>query len=97
MSGAPLCELSTCTIAKMYRLTNGDLPIIGVGGIFDGTDAYSKIKAGASIVQLYTSFAYHGPPIVPRIKRELAELLEKDGYKSVTEAVGKEAKHSRKA
>ena len=92
MSGAPVSDLSTRMIANIHRLTNGKLPIVGVGGIFDGADAYTKIKAGASLIQLYTSFAYHGPPIVSRIKRELAVLLEKDGHKSVAEAVGKEAK-----
>lgn len=53
----------------------GKLPIIGVGGIFSGKDAYDKIKAGASLVQLYTSFIYHGPPRVPRVKQELDELI----------------------
>ncbi|XP_001605089.1 dihydroorotate dehydrogenase (quinone) [Nasonia vitripennis] len=92
LSGAPVSELSTKMIARMYQLTGGRVPIVGVGGIFDGTDAYSKIKAGASLVQIYTSFAYHGPPIVPKIKRELAELLEKDGHEKIEQAVGKEAK-----
>ncbi|XP_014208444.1 dihydroorotate dehydrogenase (quinone), mitochondrial [Copidosoma floridanum] len=94
LSGAPLGELSTGTIADMHRLTSGKLPIIGVGGIFDGASAYSKIKAGASLIQIYTSFAYHGPPIVSKIKRELAALLEQDGCTSVAEAVGKEYKQS---
>lgn len=53
----------------------GKLPIIGVGGVFSGKDAYDKIKAGASLVQLYTSFIYHGPPRVSRVKRELDELI----------------------
>lgn len=92
LSGVPVTELSTKVIAKVHRLTNGQLPIIGVGGIFGGEDAYAKIKAGASLVQIYTSFVYEGPPIVSKIKRELGELLEKDGHKSVVEAVGKEAK-----
>lgn len=84
--------MSTRMVANLYELTNGQVPIIGVGGIFSGEDAYTKIKAGASIVQIYTSFAYHGPPVVARIKRELAELLEKDGHKEVKEAVGKDAR-----
>jgi dihydroorotate dehydrogenase len=85
-------ELSTIVIANMYRLTNGKLPIIGVGGIFNGADAYAKIKAGASLVQIYTSFAYHGPPIVAKIKNELSDLLIKDGYRSILDAVGTDTK-----
>ncbi|XP_013394866.1 dihydroorotate dehydrogenase (quinone), mitochondrial [Lingula anatina] len=88
LSGAPLKELSTQTLRDMYKLTQGRLPIIGVGGVASGEDAYEKIKAGASLVQLYTALSYEGPPIVDRIRRELDELLEKDGYSSVTEAVG---------
>ncbi|KAJ8686313.1 hypothetical protein QAD02_022107 [Eretmocerus hayati] len=93
LSGAPVCWLSTKIIARMYQYTKGQIPIVGVGGIFGGEDAYTKIKAGASLIQIYTAFAYHGPPIVVKIKNELASLLEKDGYKSVTEAVGKESKN----
>lgn len=59
----------------MLYLFAGKVPIIGVGGIFDGQDAYDKIKAGASLIQIYTGFAYHGPPRVLRIKRELDKLL----------------------
>jgi len=89
LSGRPLTDLSTALIADMYRLTEGRLPIIGVGGVFSGKDAYDKIKAGASLVQLYTAFVYHGPPRVSRVKRELDELLRTDGWSSVAEAVGK--------
>ena len=60
----------------------------GVGGIFTGEDAYEKIRAGASAVQLYTSVIYGGPPVVTKVKRELAELLAADGFKCVSEAVG---------
>jgi len=88
LSGKPLKELSTRTVSDMYRLTGGKLPIIGVGGISTGQDAYEKIKAGASLVQLYTAVAYEGPPIVKKIKRELAELLKNDGFNSVEEAIG---------
>jgi len=88
LSGKPLKELSTRTVSDMYRLTGGKLPIIGVGGISTGQDAYEKIKAGASLVQLYTALAYEGPPIVKKIKRELAELLKNDGFNSVEEAIG---------
>jgi dihydroorotate dehydrogenase len=65
-----------------------DVPIIGVGGIFNGADAYEKIRAGASAVQIYTALIFEGPGLVRKIKAELANLLEKDGFKSVTEAVG---------
>ncbi|XP_076650851.1 dihydroorotate dehydrogenase 2 [Halictus rubicundus] len=90
LSGAPLTDMSTAMISDMYNRTNGSVPIIGVGGIFTGADAYDKIKAGASLVQLYTSFAYLGPPIVTKIKRELNEMLAKDGLASIKEAVGKD-------
>lgn len=88
LSGKPLTELSTSTVRDMYKLTNGKVPIIGVGGISTGQDAYDKIKAGASLVQLYTALAYEGPPIVKKIKRELAELLKNDGFNAIGEAVG---------
>ncbi|XP_048515460.1 dihydroorotate dehydrogenase (quinone), mitochondrial-like [Athalia rosae] len=95
LSGAPLTHLSTAMIGDMYRRTNGKVPIIGVGGIFTGEDAYQKIKAGASLVQIYTSYIYHGPPIVKRIKKELNELLIKDGYTSVVDAIGKDSIESK--
>ena len=66
------------------------MPIIGVGGIASGEDAYEKIKAGASVVEVYSALVYHGMGLVPKIKKELSELLEKDGYSNVSEAVGKD-------
>lgn len=95
LSGAPLTDISTTVIADMYGRTRGSIPIIGVGGVFSGADAYAKIKAGASLVQLYTSYVYHGPPIIGRIKKELCEILESDDVSSVTDAVGKNAKNRR--
>lgn len=89
LSGKPLTQTSTEMIADMFQRTKGKVPIIGVGGIFSGSDAYEKIKAGASLVQIYTSFIYHGPPIVGKIKDELNKLLLQDGYSSLSEAVGK--------
>lgn len=71
---------------------SGKIPIIGVGGVFTGQDAYEKILAGASVIQIYTAFIYHGPPVITKIKSELAELLERGGYKSVTDAIGKGVK-----
>lgn len=100
LSGKPVKEMSTETIREMlrlvvvlrsrYRLTEGKVPIIGVGGIASGEDAYEKIKAGASVVEVYSALVYHGLGLVPKIKKELSELLEKDGYSSISEAVGKD-------
>ncbi|XP_055902202.1 dihydroorotate dehydrogenase (quinone), mitochondrial [Eupeodes corollae] len=92
LSGAPLKSKSTQLIAQMYAQTKGKIPIIGVGGVFSGSDAFEKIEAGASYVQLYTAFVYHGPPIVTKIKTELADILVEKGYKSVSEVVGKNYK-----
>jgi len=88
LSGAPLFEPSTRLLAEMYRLTRGELPLIGVGGIASGADAYAKIRAGAALVQLYTALAYHGPALIGRIKQDLADLLRRDGFVSVADAVG---------
>lgn len=88
LSGAPLFSVSTHVLREMYRLTKGKIPLIGCGGVFSGRDAYEKIRAGASLVQIWTALPYEGPGVVPRIKRELAELLAADGYSTVGEAVG---------
>jgi len=93
LSGAPLADISTIMISDMYRRTRGSIPIIGVGGVFSGSDVYVKIRAGASLVQLYTSYIYHGPPIIGKIKKELCEILETNGFSSVTEAIGKDTKN----
>jgi dihydroorotate dehydrogenase len=89
LSGKPLRDRSTEIIKHIYKKTEGKLPIIGVGGIFNGADAYEKIKAGASLVQIYTGFIYEGPTVIRRINRELMDLLSRDGIKSVSDAVGK--------
>ncbi|CAK8698320.1 unnamed protein product [Clavelina lepadiformis] len=88
LSGVPLHEMSTELIRKMYRLTKGRVPIVGVGGIANGFDAYEKIRAGASLVQLYTSLIYQGTPIVGVIKSQLTYLLKRDGFANVSDAVG---------
>ena len=88
LSGAPLFELSTRVLADFARETERRLPLIGVGGVTSAETAYAKIAAGASLVQLYTSLVYAGPELVAGIKRDLAELLERDGFHSVSEAVG---------
>jgi dihydroorotate dehydrogenase len=72
----------------MYRLTEGKLPLIGVGGVASADDAYVKIRAGASLVQLYTALVFAGPALLARIKTGLAALLRRDGFASVAEAVG---------
>lgn len=89
LSGRPITGAVTRFISHIYRNTRGRLPIIGVGGIFNAEDAYEKIRAGASAVQIYTGFVYEGPAIVKRINRGLIRLLERDGLKSIAEAVGK--------
>lgn len=88
LSGKPLFDLSTNILKEMYTLTRGRIPLIGCGGISSGEDAYKKIRAGATLVQLYTAFAYGGPALIPQIKAELAACLERDGFKSVVDAVG---------
>ncbi|XP_062621465.1 dihydroorotate dehydrogenase (quinone), mitochondrial-like isoform X2 [Saccostrea cucullata] len=92
LSGHPLADLSTNTISDMYRLTKGTVPIIGVGGVHSGEEAYRKIRSGASLIQLYTALVYEGPPVVKKIKRELEELLKRDGFSNISEAVGVDVK-----
>ncbi|HEV7453943.1 MAG TPA: quinone-dependent dihydroorotate dehydrogenase, partial [Candidatus Saccharimonadales bacterium] len=89
LSGKPLFEMSTSALASLYKLTQGKIPLIGCGGIASAQDAYAKILAGASLVQLYTALIFEGPFLVRRVNRELAALLARDGFKSVGEAVGK--------
>ncbi|WP_041786534.1 quinone-dependent dihydroorotate dehydrogenase [Rhodospirillum centenum] len=89
LSGRPLFTPSTRVLAEFRSLTGGRLPLIGVGGIASGADAYAKIRAGASAVQLYTALSYQGPALVRRIKADLAALLKRDGFASVAEAVGR--------
>lgn len=88
LTGKPLFAPSTALLSEMYRLTGGRLPLIGVGGIASGADAYAKIRAGATLVQLYTALIYEGPGLVARIKADLVRLLKRDGFQSIGEAVG---------
>ncbi|HEY7556092.1 MAG TPA: quinone-dependent dihydroorotate dehydrogenase [Candidatus Binatia bacterium] len=90
LSGRPITAMVTSFIAHIYKITRGRLPIIGVGGIFNAEDAYDKIKAGANAVQIYTGWVYEGPGVVKRINRGLLRLLERDGLKHISAAVGKE-------
>ncbi|VIO96819.1 Dihydroorotate dehydrogenase, mitochondrial precursor, putative [Brugia malayi] len=88
LSGRPLRDISTNCIRNVYSLSHGKIPIIGCGGISTGQDAYEKIRAGASLVQLYSSLLYQGFPVIGRIKRELVECLARDGFRNISEAVG---------
>jgi dihydroorotate dehydrogenase len=88
LSGCPLATQARRTIAQIHKLTGGHLPIIGVGGVASGADAYAHIRAGASLVQLYTGLVYEGPDLIYRVKRDLARLLRRDGFSSVAKAIG---------
>jgi dihydroorotate dehydrogenase len=88
LSGKPLFGLATRVLSEFYRATAGKLPLIGVGGILSGADAYAKIKAGASLVQIYSGMIYRGPGLVEEVKRDLVLRLKADGFRSVREAVG---------
>ena len=89
LSGKPIEEKSTNLIDKFYNILKGRIKIIGVGGVDSGISAYKKFLAGADYVQLYTGMVYRGPNIVGIIKKELKELLLKDGVKNFTEIIGK--------
>jgi dihydroorotate dehydrogenase len=88
LSGRPLFPLALDIVRTLSTVTNKQVPIVGVGGIFSGEDAYDMIKAGASLVQIHTGLVYRGPGMVKKIKQELIELLERDGFASVSQAVG---------
>jgi dihydroorotate dehydrogenase len=88
LSGRPLLGPSTGVLAGLYRETGGRLPLIGLGGVASGADAYAKIRAGASLVQLYTALIYRGPALIGAIKRDLVALLRRDGFTSIRAAVG---------
>jgi dihydroorotate dehydrogenase len=91
LSGAPLFALSTRMLARAWRLAAGRLTLIGVGGVATGAQALTKLKAGASLVQLYTAFAYAGPALLPRINRQLAAELRREGFATPADAVGTDA------
>jgi len=91
LSGRPLFSLSTRILARAYQFANGRLVLIGVGGVSSGADALTKISAGASLVQIYTAFAYDGPALIPRIKRELVAALRDAGFAHIQDAIGSDA------
>ncbi|MFA3918287.1 quinone-dependent dihydroorotate dehydrogenase [Ruegeria hyattellae] len=88
LSGQPLFDRATRVVAHLSAATEGRLPLIGVGGVSSAQQAYAKIRAGASAVQLYTALVYHGLSLVPEIARDLDELLARDGFANVADAVG---------
>jgi dihydroorotate dehydrogenase len=96
LSGAPLRAKSTRMVAELYRLTKGKIPIVGVGGIFSAEDAWEKIAAGASLVQLYTGFIYRGPGIAREINEGLQHILRREGFTNLDAAVGCRAEEQKK-
>jgi len=93
LSGRPLLAPSTRVLAHMHQRLSGAVTLVGVGGITSGADAYAKIRAGATLVQLYTALVFHGPGLVARIKRELLACLARDGFASLSAAVGTDVKN----
>ena len=89
LSGKPLFNKSNTILKKMYTLTNGQISLIGVGGISNGSECYEKIKSGASLTQLYTALIYSGPLLISQIKKELVDLIKTDGYKNISAVIGK--------
>lgn len=88
LSGKPLTDKATELVRDFYTLTKGRIPIIGCGGISNGQDAYDKIRAGASLIQIYSILAFKGPNVVQSIKQELLSKLKADGFNNTTEAIG---------
>ena len=91
VSGRPVFDMSTQMLSEVYQASAGKLTLIGVGGVSGAAEAYAKIRAGASLVQLYTGLIYQGPGMVARMKRDLADMLRADGFDSISAAIGSEA------
>lgn len=91
LSGRPLTQKSTRMIERFYKFTEGRMPIIGAGGVSCAQDAYDKIKAGASLVQVYTALVFHGPDLVSDILSGLLTFMDKDGYSNISQATGQNA------
>ena len=87
-SGGPLKALALETLRRFRRASGGEIPLIGVGGIATADDAWERIRAGASLVQLYTAMVYEGPGIARRINEGLAEILQRENFDSLDEAIG---------
>jgi dihydroorotate dehydrogenase len=92
LSGAPLQKRSNEIISNIFRAIGGKLPIIGVGGVFTAGDAWDKIVSGASLIQLYTGFIYEGPGVAKRINEGLVEILKREGFSKLDDAVGSAAR-----
>jgi dihydroorotate dehydrogenase len=90
LSGAPLKDLALAQLRRFRAVAGGELPLIGVGGIASADDAWARIRAGASLVQLYSALVYEGPGIAARIVRGLAKRMKADGFSTIAEAVGSE-------
>lgn len=88
LSGKPLFTASNMILQNIYKLTNKTIPIIGVGGISSGFEAYEKIKCGAHLIQIYSAFIYHGFELVEKIKEDLDKLLKQDGFTNIEQAIG---------
>ncbi len=89
-SGAPLAPLARQRLADFRKATGGEIPLIAVGGIDSAAEAWARIKAGASLVQLYSALVYHGPGLAKTIVRELDTLREREGFASIEVAIGAE-------
>merc|ERR1712174_82381 len=88
LCGKPIFHKSNEVLKKMYELTNGEIPLIGVGGVSSARDAYQKIKCGASLVQIYSAYTYNGPFLIRRMIREIGQYAELDGFDKIEQAVG---------
>jgi len=88
LSGSPIYRISNEIISRFYKNFKGSIPIIGVGGVSDSETAYEKIKCGANLVQLYTSMIFKGPYVASNINEEIVDLLSKDGFSNISDAVG---------
>ncbi len=91
LSGRPLFHRSTVTLARVYRLTGGRIPLIGIGGIDSGTAAIAKLEAGATLLQLYTGLVYEGPGLLARMKSEIVALMQREGLTRVSDLTGRRA------
>lgn len=92
LSGRPLFALSTKMLKAMRARVGDKIPLVGVGGVSSGADAYAKIRAGASLVQVYTALVYQGIGLLPRIKRDLLAYMERDGFATIKDAIGADVK-----
>ena len=91
MSGRPLAARAEALVRHLYRTTGGAVPVVGVGGVDSAAAAYRRVRAGATLVQLYTGLVYEGPGLVRRIHRGLVRLLDRDGLGTLADAVGADA------